>query len=199
MNLCLMTPHIIKESSEGTTYCPIQDELFNTRRAIEVVGEITRESVYSLILQLRYLQQADPEKEITMYINSPGGSVIDGLALYDVMAGISCPIRTVCVGMAASMGSLLFAAGDKRDILPHATVMIHDPLTTGISGSALSVEQASIRLMETREITASILADHTGHTIEEIYEKTRQDSYFNAQEAVDWRLADRIITKIGGE
>lgn len=199
MNLCLMTPHIIKESSEGTTYCPIQDELFNSRRSIEVVGEINRESVYSLILQLRYLQQADPEKEITMYINSPGGSVSDGLALYDVMAGISCPIRTVCVGMAASMGSLLFAAGNKRDMLPHATVMIHDPLTTGISGSALSVDQASRRLMETREITASILADHTGHTIEEVYEKTRQDSYFNAQEAVDWNLADRIIHGIGGE
>ena len=193
MNLFLMTPNIIKESSEGTTYCPIQDELFNSRRSIEVVGEINRESVYSLILQLRYLQQADPEKEITMYINSPGGSVSDGLALYDVMAGISCPIRTVCVGMAASMGSLLFAAGNKRDMLPHATVMIHDPLTTGISGSALSVDQASRRLMETREITASILADHTGHTIEEVYEKTRQDSYFNAQEAVDWNLADRII------
>lgn len=193
MNLCLMTPHIIKESSEGTTYCPIQDELFNSRRSIEVVGEINRESVYSLILQLRYLHSADPEKEITMYINSPGGSVSDGLALYDVMKGISCPIRTVCVGMAASMGSLLFAAGNKRDMLPHATVMIHDPLTTGISGSALSVDQASRRLMETREITASILADHTGHTIEEVYEKTRQDSYFNAEEAVAWHLADRII------
>ena len=193
MNLCLMTPRIIKESSEGTTYCPIQDELFNTSRSIEVVGEITRDSVYSMILQLRYLQQADAEKEITMYINSPGGSVSDGLALYDVMAGISCPIRTVCVGMAASMGALLFAAGNKRDMLPHAAVMIHDPLTTGISGSALSVEQASRRLMETREVTASILADHTGHTIEEVYEKTRQDSYFNAQEAVDWNLADRII------
>lgn len=196
MNLFLMTPNIIKESSEGTTYCPIQDELFNSRRSIEVVGEITRESVYSLILQLRYLQQADPEKEISMYINSPGGSVIDGLALYDVMKGISCPIRTVCVGMAASMGSLLFAAGNERDILPHAKVMIHDPLTTGISGSALSVEEAGKRLMETREITASILAGHTGHTIEEVYEKTKKDSYFNAQEAVDWRLADRIITKI---
>lgn len=196
MNLFLMTPNIIKESSEGTTYCPIQDELFNSRRSIEVVGEITRESVYSLILQLRYLQQADPEKEISMYINSPGGSVIDGLALYDVMKGISCPIRTVCVGMAASMGSLLFASGDSRDILPHAKVMIHDPLTTGISGSALSVEEAGKRLMETREITASILAGHTGHTIEEVYDKTKKDSYFNAQEAVDWCLADRIITKI---
>ena len=181
MNLFLMTPNIIKESSEGTTYCPIQDELFNSRRSIEVVGEITRETVYSLILQLRYLHSADPEKEITMYINSPGGSVIDGLALYDVMKGISCPIRTVCVGMAASMGSLLFAAGNERDILPHAKVMIHDPLTTGISGSALSVEEAGKRLMETREITASILAGHTGHTIEEVYEKTKKDSYFNAQ------------------
>jgi ATP-dependent Clp protease protease subunit len=196
MNLFLMTPNIIKESSEGTTYCPIQDELFNSRRSIEVVGEITRETVYSLILQLRYLHSADPEKEITMYINSPGGSVIDGLALYDVMKGISCPIRTVCVGMAASMGSLLFAAGNERDILPHAKVMIHDPLTTGISGSALSVEEAGKRLMETREITASILAGHTGHTIEEVYEKTKKDSYFNAQEAVDWHLADRIITEI---
>lgn len=196
MNLFLMTPSIIKESSEGTTYCPIQDELFNSRRSIEVVGEITRESVYSLILQLRYLHSADPGKEITMYINSPGGSVIDGLALYDVMAAVSCPIRTVCVGMAASMGSLLFAAGNERDILPHAKVMIHDPLTTGISGSALSVEEAGRRLMETREITASILAGHTGHTIEEVYEKTKKDSYFNAQEAVAWGLADRIITEI---
>ncbi len=196
MDMYLMTPHIIKESSEGTTYCPIQDELFNSRRSVEVVGEITGESVYSLILQLRYLQQAGPEKEITMYINSPGGSVSDGLALYDVMAAVSCPIRTVCVGMAASMGSLLFAAGNKRDMLPHATVMIHDPLTTGIQGSALSVEEASRRLMETREITASILADHTGHTIEEVYEKTRQDSYFSAEEAVAWRLADRIIHEI---
>lgn len=196
MEMYLLAPHIIKESSEGTTYCPIQDELFNSRRSIEVVGEITRESVYSLILQLRYLHSADPGKEITMYINSPGGSVIDGLALYDVMAAVSCPIRTVCVGMAASMGSLLFAAGNERDILPHAKVMIHDPLTTGISGSALSVEEAGRRLMETREITASILAGHTGHTIEEVYEKTKKDSYFSAQEAVAWGLADRIITEI---
>lgn len=196
MDLYLMTPHIIKESSEGTTYCPIQDELFNTRRSVEVVGEITRESVYSLILQLRYLHQAGPEKEITMYINSPGGSVADGLALYDVMEGISCPVHTVCVGMAASMGALLFAAGDTRDMLPHATVMIHDPLTTGIQGSALSVEEASKRLMETREITASILSKHTGHSMEEVYEKTRRDSYFNAQEAVDWHLADRIIKEL---
>jgi len=190
----MMTPNIIKETSEGTTYCPIQDELFNRQRSVEVVGQITRESVYSLILQLRYLHHADPEGGITMYINSPGGSVSDGLALYDVMEGISCPIRTVCVGMAASMGALLFAAGDEREMLPHAEVMIHDPLTTGISGSALSVEEASKRLMDVRQTVAEILSKHTGHSIEEVYGKTRQDSYFNAQGAIAWNLADRIIT-----
>lgn len=196
MNPYLTTPHIIKETAEGTTYCPIQDELFSVHRSVEVVGEITRESVYSLILQMRYLCHADPEKEVTMYINSPGGSVCDGLALYDVMEAVSCPVRTVCVGMAASMGALLFAAGDMREMLPHAEVMIHDPLVTGISGSALAVEESCRRLMEIRQITAKILADHTGHTVEEVYEKTRQDSYFNATEAVEWGLADRIITRI---
>ena len=196
MNPYFTIPNIIKETAEGTTYCPIQDEFFNARRCVEVVGEITRDSVYSLILQLRYLHMADPKGEITMYINSPGGSVCDGLALYDVMKGISCPVRTVCVGMAASMGALLFASGDKRDILPHAEVMIHDPLTTGISGTALGVEEASRRLMQIRQTTAGILAEHTGHTIEEIYEKTRTDSFFSAKEAVEWHLADRIITEI---
>lgn len=196
MNPYLITPNIIKETAEGTTYCPIQDELFTKHRSVEVAGEITRESVYSLVLQLRYLRHADPVKEITMYINSPGGSVSDGLALYDVMAAVKCPIRTVCVGMAASMGALLFAAGDERDILPHARVMIHDPLTTGISGSALGVEEASRRLMETRQTVAEILAKHTGHSIEEVFEKTKTDSFFNAGEAVAWHLADRIITEV---
>lgn len=196
MNLYLRTPEIIKETSGGTTYCPIQDELFNSSRSVEVVGEITRESVYSLILQLRYLQQSGPGKEITMYINSPGGSVSDGLALYDVMEATGCPIRTVCVGMAASMGALLFAAGDSRNMLPHASVMIHDPLTTGLGGSALRIEEASRRLMETRKTTAEIIAKHTGHSLEEVYEKTKQDSYFNAEEAVAWGLADRIIKEL---
>lgn len=196
MNPYLLIPNIIRETANGTTYCPIRDEMFSARRSVEVVGEITRDSVYSLILQLRYLHHADPEKEITMYINSPGGSVCDGLALYDIMAAIKCPIRTVCVGMAASMGALLFVAGNNREILPHAEVMIHDPLATGISGSALSIEESSRRLMGIRQTTAEILSRHTGHTVEEIYEKTRQDSYFGAREAVEWGLADRIITEI---
>ena len=97
------------------------------------------------------------------------------------------------MGMAASMGALLFAAGYQREMLPHAQVMIHDPLTSGISGSALSVEDASRRLMETRRTIAEILSKHTGHPIEEVLEKTKTDSFFNAEQAVEWHLADSII------
>lgn len=197
MNPYYLKPNVILESSEGLCLCPPQDFLFTNKRSIEVVGEINRESVYSIILQLRYLQQADPEKEITMYINSPGGSVSDGLALYDVMQAISCKIRTVCVGMAASMGALLFAAGDKRDMLPHGEIMIHDPLIQNISSSsALSLQIESQRLMKIRQTTAEILAKHTGHTIDEIYEKTKTDTYFTAEEAVAFGIADRIINEI---
>lgn len=195
MNTYLITPHVSRDSSEGWQLLSIEDEMFNTYRSIEVVGEITRESVYSLILQLRYLQKADPDKEITMYINSPGGSVIDGLALYDTMA-LSSNIRTVCVGMAASMGALLFAAGNRREMLPHAEIMIHNPAVKCLSGSALQIEEESRRLMQMRKTTAEILAKHTGHTIEEVYEKTKQDTYFSAEEAVKWGLADRIIREI---
>lgn len=196
MNPYITMPSIIKESSDGISYCPIPDELFTRYRSIEAAGEITPESAQALILQLRYLSLADPEAEITMYINSPGGSVRDGLAVYDVMAGISCPVRTVCTGIAASMAALLFAAGSHRDILPHGTVMIHDPLTTGMGGSALHMEEAAKRLMETRRTIAGLLAGYTGHSMDEVLGKTKDDTYFNAEEAVEWHLADRIITKL---
>lgn len=196
MDSYIMTPAIIKETSEGISRFHIQDEMFK-RREIECVGEITQESVYSLILQLRYLQKEDPEKEITMYINSPGGEVTSGLALYDVMQAVKCPIRTVCVGIAASMGALLFISGKKRDMLPHARVMIHDPLLSGgISGSALKIDSLSRDLMKTRELTGKIIAEHTGKSLEEVFEKTATDSYFDAEEAVAFGLADSIIHEI---
>ena len=109
-------PNIIRETSEGLNQIPIQDILFQ-RREVECIGEITEDSVAALILQLRYLHHEAPEQEITMYINSPGGEVSSGLALYDVMKAIQCPIRTVCVGTAASMAAILFLSGDKRDML----------------------------------------------------------------------------------
>lgn len=196
MNPYLTTPCIIRETSEGVTRTSLQDEMFQCRE-IQCVGEISQESVYSMILQLRYLQSQDPEKEITIFVNSPGGSVADGLAMIDTMAALSCPIRTVCMGTAASMGALIFASGNERDILPHARVMIHDPLIAGgVGGSALKLDSIAKDLMRTREITAQILADYTGHSLEEVYEKTANDTYFTAKEALEWGLADRIIHEI---
>lgn len=196
MDLNFMMPAIMKETSNGIVRCSIQDEMFQ-RREIECAGELTQESVYSLILQLRYLEKAEPDAEISMYINSPGGEVSSGLALYDVMQAVKCPVRTVCVGLAASMGALLFASGDQRDMLPHARVMIHDPLVAGgIGGSALKVDSLSKELMKMRAVTCEILARHTGKTLEEIYSKTAMDSYFDAEAAVAFGLADKIIYEL---
>lgn len=188
------TPYIIKETSNGLFVCQIQDDMLQ-RREIECVGEINADSVNAIIRQVRYLAAQDPEAEITIYINSPGGEVASGLALYDVMKAVPCPIRTVCVGTAASMGAVLFASGDRREMLPHAQVMIHDPLIQSTGGSALTLKSTSDSLMEIRESTAKILAEQTGKTLEEIFEKTKQDTWFHAQEAVDFGLADSIICK----
>ncbi|MDD5791337.1 MAG: ATP-dependent Clp protease proteolytic subunit, partial [Erysipelotrichaceae bacterium] len=190
------TPNIIKETNQGYSSYRIVDEMLS-HREIQCVGEINSDLVYSLIMQLQYLQREDPNAEITMYINSPGGEVTSGLALYDVMQAISAPMHTVCVGMAASMASILFAAGDRREILPHAAVMIHDPLIpSGVGGSALKLRALSDDLMRTRTLIAEILSKHSGHDIEEIYNKTATDTYFYGQEAVDYGLADNVITSI---
>lgn len=192
----IMAPSLIRETSEGFSRCAIQDEMFQ-RREIECVGEITEESVYSLILQLRYLASENPDAAITMFINSPGGSVTSGLALYDVMQAIRCSVRTVCTGIAASMAALLFISGSSRDMLPHARVMVHDPLIPGgIGGTALKIDALAKDLMQVRETTAAIIAAHTGKTLDEVYAKTATDSYFNAGEAVAWGLADRIIHEL---
>lgn len=189
-------PMIIKETHNGISRYSIEDDML-TRREIECVGEINAESVNSMISQIRYLSSQDDEKEITIYINSPGGEVTSGLALYDVMKAVKCPIRTVCMGTAASMGAILFVSGDTRDMLTHAKIMIHDPLISGgVGGSALHIQTISENLMKTREITAEILAEHTNKTLEEIYEKTAKDSYFYAEEAIEFGLADNIITSL---
>ena len=189
-------PNIIRETSEGLNQIPIQDILFQ-RREVECIGEITEDSVAALILQLRYLHREAPEQEITMYINSPGGEVSSGLALYDVMKAIQCPIRTVCVGTAASMAAILFLSGDKRDMLAHSKVMIHDPLIPGgIGGSALKVDAVARNLMQTRQTIADIISRHTGKSMEDVLAKTASDSYFDAEQAVEWGLADRIIHEL---
>ena len=190
------TPLIIRETSSGWFHCSIQEEML-TRREIECVGEITPDTAYSLTRQLRWLEQEDPAAEITMFINSPGGDVSSGLALYDVMKSLSCPVRTVCLGTAASMAAILFAAGTHRDILPHGRVMIHDPLISGgIGGSALQVQNVSNRLLKSRKELCGILAECTGRPLQQIYRKTGKDTFFDADEAVSFGLADRVIHKI---
>ena len=175
---------IIKESTCGYHLIPLQDEMLS-HREVELVGEVAPETVNALIRQLRYLQRQDPEGEITMYINSPGGSVDSGMALYDVMRAVGCPIRTVCVGLAASMAAL-----------PHSRLMIHDPLILQTGGSALKLRAVSDDLMETRQIIARVIANHSGKSVEEVLAKTATDSYFRAEEAVSFGLADRIITSL---
>lgn len=189
-------PTIIRETSEGTARIPIADIMFQ-RREIWLTGEITSEVADAVIAQILHLDAEDPDAEITLYIDSPGGSVTAGLSIYDVMQAVSADIHTVCVGTAASMAAVLFAAGDRREILRHGEVMMHDPLVSGgISGSALAVQDKSDRLMAKRKVLSGILAQHTGKNIKQIYKVTAKDTYFGAEEAVAFGLADAVIEKM---
>ena len=188
------TPGIIKETSNGYFSISLMDELMSNRE-IYCLGEINQESAGALILQLKYLERQDSEKEITMYISSPGGEVSSGFAIYDTMKSVKCPIRTVCMGTAASFGAVLFAAGDTREMLPHSRLMIHDPLIAGngLTGRAVSLSEKVEDLMKNRQILGGLLAAETGRTIDEIYEKTAKDTWFTAEEAIRFGLADSAI------
>ncbi len=189
-------PQIIRETAEGLNRLDIRDEMLD-QRVLELMTSVDAESCAVVIHGLLHLQRQDPTMPITLYINSPGGEVQSGLALYDVMQAVSCPIRTVCLGMAASMGALLFIAGDEREILPHSRIMIHDPLIgAGAGGSALSVKARADDLMRIRDITAGVIARHSGMSIERVFELTASDTYFEAEEAVEAGLADRVITRL---
>ena len=190
------TPMIVRETSSGYFRYSIAEDML-AKREIECVGEITPDSAYALARQLRWLEREDGSAEITMLISSPGGDVQSGLALYDVMKSLSCPVRTVCLGTAASMAAILFAAGSRREILPHGRVMIHDPLISGgTGGSALQMQAVSDRLLKSRKELCTILAECTGKSLQQIYRKTCKDTYFDAKSAVAFGLADCIIEKI---
>ena len=189
-------PTIIRETSEGTVRVPIADMMFQ-RREVWLTGEINSEVADAVIAQILHLDAEDPDAEITLYIDSPGGSVTAGLSIYDVMQAVSADIHTVCVGTAASMAAVLFAAGDRREILRHGEVMIHDPLVSGgITCSALAIQDKSDRLMAKRKVLCGILAQHTGKNIKQIYKVTAKDTYFGAEEAVQYGLADAVIEKL---
>ena len=189
-------PGALRETCNGTQVMDLRDEML-ARREVELTSDVTAESATNLIRSLLHLQREDAHAPITLFVNSKGGEVQSGLALYDVMQALTCPIRTVCLGMAASMAALIFISGSQRDMLPHSRVMIHDPLIGGgIGGSALSVKARADHLMRIRDITAQVVAEHTGMMLDEVFELTSTDTYFEAQEAVDAHLADRIITAL---
>ena len=189
-------PRVIRETSQGIEYIPITD-LMLQRREVWLNGEIDSSMADAVISQILYLDAEQPGKEITLYIDSDGGSVSAGLAIYDVMQAAQSSIRTVCIGMAASMAAVIFSAGNRREILKHGEVMIHDPLVSGgISGSALTVQDKSQRLMQLRKILCGILAQHTGKTLKQIYTMTAKDTYFAAEDAVKYGLADTVVEKL---
>lgn len=193
MNIFQFPPSSIRETSQGIYHLSLPDLRFQ-KREIWLTGEITSETADNIACQLLYLADEAPDQEITIYINSPGGSVSAGLTIYDVMRAIPCPIRTVCFGLAASMAAVLFAAGARREILPHGEVMIHDPLVSGgMAGSALAVQDKSARLMKTRKTICQLLSEHTGKPLRQIYRATGKDTWFQAEEAVAFGLADAVI------
>ena len=194
MSTTIIEPRIIRETNAGFSFRTLADERLENRE-LEIAGEIDDALANSLISQLRYLERQDPSAEITVYVNSPGGVISSGLALYDALQAVRCPIRMVCQGCAASMAAVLFASGDRREMLPHATIMVHDPLVAGegLTGSATFLESKVRNVMATRTLMAQILAKHTGRTLEEVYGKTMQDTYFNATEAIAFGLADAVL------
>ncbi len=196
MSTFAYSPQIMQETALGLERFDMRDEMLACRE-LKLCGPVDAESVADIIRGMRHLQRADADAPITLFINSPGGEVSSGLALYDAMCAISCPVRTVCLGLAASMAALLFIAGNQRDMLPHSRVMIHDPLIGGgVGGSALSVKARADDLMRIRDITAQVIAEHTGMPLERVFELTARDTYFEAEEAVAAHLADRVIHEL---
>ena len=189
-------PQVLKRTASGVERYDIRDRMLADRQ-LELTCQVDAESCSSVIRGLLYLQGLDAQDPVTLYINSLGGEVQSGLALYDVMQAVSNPVRTVCLGMAASMGALLFIAGDDREMLPHSRIMIHDPLIGGgIAGSALSVKARADDLMRIRDVTAEVIARHTGMPLDEVFSLTASDTYFEADEAVRRNLADRVVTSL---
>ena len=192
------TPLIIKESAEGTTCIRIKDELFKSRK-IFLTEVVDSESMQSLMEQFLYLSSESPFDEITLYINSPGGEVSSGLALYDVMRLSKTPLRTVCIGTAASMGAILFLAGDKREMLPNSQIMIHDPAPGGGSMAGMKpheMEENLEKLKKTQSTITDIISSVTKQSKKTVLAKTKKDSFFSAEEALNFGLATDIVQSI---
>ena len=188
-----LIPMVIEQTSKGERSYDIYSRLLK-ERIIFLGEEVTDASASVIIAQLLFLEGEDPEKDIHLYINSPGGSVSAGLAIYDTMQYIKCDVSTICIGMAASMGSFLLSGGKKgkRYALPNAEIMIHQPLG-GAQGQATEIQIAAEHILKTRQKLNTILAENTGQSLEKIQADTERDNFMSAQEAKEYGLVDEVI------
>ena len=186
-------PYVIEQTSRGERSYDIYSRLLK-ERIIFLGEEVTDASASVIIAQLLFLEGEDPEKDIHLYINSPGGSVSAGLAIYDTMQYIKCDVSTICIGMAASMGAFLLSGGakGKRYALPNAEIMIHQPLG-GAQGQATDIKIAADHILKTRHRLNTILAQNTGQSLEQIGLDTERDNFMSAQEAKEYGLVDEVI------
>lgn len=190
-----LVPYVVEQTNRGERSYDIFSRLLNDR-IIVLSDEVNDATASIIVAQMLYLEGQDPEKDINFYINSPGGSVTAGLAIYDTMQYIKCDVSTICMGMAASMGAFLFSSGakGKRFILPNAEVMIHQPLG-GAKGQATEILIAADHIKRTKERLNKILAENTGKSVDEIFADTERDNWLTAEEAVAYGLADKIIER----
>ena len=189
-----LVPYVIEQTSRGERNYDIYSRLLKDR--IIFLGEEVNETTASLVVaQLLFLESEDPGKDIQLYINSPGGMVTAGLAIYDTMQYIKCDVSTICIGLAASMGAFLVAGGakGKRFALPNAEIMIHQP-SGGAKGQATEIEIAAENILKTKKKLNEILAANTGKPYETVCEDTERDHYLSAEEAKEYGLIDDIIT-----
>lgn len=191
-----LVPYVIEQTGRGERGMDIYSRLLRER--IIFLGTAIDDHVASLtIAQLIFLEAEDSTKDIYLYINSPGGSVSAGLAIYDTMKFIKPDVATICVGLAASMGAVLLAGGadGKRSALPHSKIMIHQPWVGGISGQASDIEIQAREMMKTRDTLYKILSEHTGKSIEQITKDCDRDYFMTSEEAVDYKLIDKVFEK----
>ena len=191
----MLVPIVIEQSSRGERAYDIYSRLLKDR--IVFIGEEIYDAMANIIIaQMLFLESEDPEKDINIYINSPGGSVSAGLAIYDTMRYINPEITTICMGQASSMGALLLVAGTKgkRYALPHARIMIHQPLG-GVQGQATDIDIQAKEILKTKETIHRILTEHTGQPIEKIRTDTERDFFMSSEDALEYGIIDRVITR----
>ena len=189
----MLIPMVVEKTDRGERAYDIYSRLLKDR-IVFVGGEVEDGMANAIVAQLLFLQAQDPKKEISMYVNSPGGSVTAGLAILDTMKMLKCPVATYCVGQAASMGAILLAAGTKgkRHALPNARIMIHQPWG-GAQGKASDIEITAREILRLKDVLNGILAEASGKTVEEVLKDTDRDHFMSAEEAKAWGIVDTVL------